>query len=216
MRAYKFLNESFGIKALAERRLKQSRIRDLNDPFELRPYELANDTLRNCFENTRQDMDADRGLVCFCENWHNPLMWAHYADRQKGLCLGFDMPDPDCSEDSDIMRVRYVRHPLQFPSDFDAHKEQLPFARNVLSTKFKDWAYEEEIRIWGPLQNEEGGIHFLNFDDRLRLAEVIIGRRSTLTRDAVVRVLGSLAKSVNILRAREDHSSFRMVPDDNF
>jgi hypothetical protein len=46
MRAYKFLNECFGMKALIEKRLKQSRIRDLNDPFELRPFDLASPSLR--------------------------------------------------------------------------------------------------------------------------------------------------------------------------
>jgi len=33
MRAYKFLNEKWGLAALNEKRLKLSRIFDLNDPF---------------------------------------------------------------------------------------------------------------------------------------------------------------------------------------
>jgi hypothetical protein len=40
MRAYKFLDARFGLKSLYERRLKQSRLHELNDPFELTPYNL--------------------------------------------------------------------------------------------------------------------------------------------------------------------------------
>lgn len=215
-RAYKFLNESFGIRALADRRLKQSRIRDLNDPFELKPYDVANAGLRTALEETKKAMDNDRGLVCFCGNWESPLMWAHYADGQKGLCLGFDIPDPDRGEDSDIMRVRYIGYPLKFSPDFDASKPQLQFARSVVSTKFKDWAYEEEIRIWANLQKESDGLHFVRFDDNLRLREVIVGARSSLSRKALTDVLAPCPDEVKIIKAREDYSSFRMVADENF
>ena len=29
----------------------------------------------------------------FYQFWHNPVQWTHYADRHKGLCLGFYVPD---------------------------------------------------------------------------------------------------------------------------
>jgi hypothetical protein len=41
MRAYKFLDAQFGLKSMCERRLKQSRVSDLNDPFELRSFDVS-------------------------------------------------------------------------------------------------------------------------------------------------------------------------------
>jgi len=46
MRAYKFLNQQYGLKSLYERRLRRTRINELNDPFELRPYDLTNPKVR--------------------------------------------------------------------------------------------------------------------------------------------------------------------------
>lgn len=43
MRAYKFLDQKFGLKSLSERRLKISTLHDLNDPFELLPYEMSSE-----------------------------------------------------------------------------------------------------------------------------------------------------------------------------
>src|ERR1035437_5101772 len=63
MRAYKFLDAQYGLKSLYERRLKQSRICDLNDPFELTPYDLTNPDLRNTFLKTRDDMNQT-GACC--------------------------------------------------------------------------------------------------------------------------------------------------------
>jgi hypothetical protein len=42
MKVYKFLDSKFGLKSITERRLKISRFDDLNDPFELIPYNLKN------------------------------------------------------------------------------------------------------------------------------------------------------------------------------
>lgn len=36
-------------------------------------------------------MSEKYGLLCFCETWQSPLLWNHYADRHKGICLGFDV-----------------------------------------------------------------------------------------------------------------------------
>src|SRR4051812_20082149 len=35
--------------------------------------------------------DSRRGLVCFSRNWIDPVLWSHYAQRHRGLCLGFDV-----------------------------------------------------------------------------------------------------------------------------
>jgi len=46
MRAYKFLSAHFGLKSLYEKRLTISTIDDLNDPFELLPYNLSDPKLK--------------------------------------------------------------------------------------------------------------------------------------------------------------------------
>jgi hypothetical protein len=61
MRAYRFLNEKFGLISLREKRLKISLLDDLNDPFELLPYEMTDPNrriaLRRTVTNWPENMD---------------------------------------------------------------------------------------------------------------------------------------------------------------
>jgi hypothetical protein len=61
MRAYKFLDEKFGIKSLQEKRLKISALDDLNDPFELLPYEMTDRNKRSALNATRKQIASNRG-----------------------------------------------------------------------------------------------------------------------------------------------------------
>src|ERR1700730_408530 len=137
MRAYKFLNAHFGLKSLYEKRLKLSAIDDLNDPFELLPYNLSDRRHRWAMHATRKELAAGRGVLCFSAAWHNPVIWAHYADKHKGLCLGFEIPD-----DRNITKVvRYVSKRLPFPIT-----PQVADGEAILFTQYSSWRYAREIR----------------------------------------------------------------------
>lgn len=93
MRAYKFLNAHFGLKSLYERRLKISRLDELNDPFEFLPFDLSNRAQRWAVRETRKQLGEKQGILCFSAAWSDPVIWAHYSDKHKGLCLGFEIPE---------------------------------------------------------------------------------------------------------------------------
>jgi hypothetical protein len=216
MRAYKFLDAQFGLKSLYERRLKQSRISDLNDPFELTPYDLTNPVIRHTFLQTRDQLDEARGMLCFSASWSDPVIWAHYSDKHRGLCLGFKIPkvknDPETDESR---RVTYVTRPLKFPANFENLPEakRLAIVQKILFTKFVKWEYEKEIRIWAPLQHEENGLYYLEFDEKLQLAEVFIGAKCLLPKSAVERALGSFASNIKIKKVRAAYDRFKMTED---
>jgi hypothetical protein len=77
------------------------------------------------------------------------------------------------------------------------------------------WKYEEEVRFWGPLENEENGLYFVLFDENaLRLVEVIIGAKSYVKKTEIVDALGPLAKQVTIRKARAAYDEFEMTEDE--
>jgi hypothetical protein len=220
MRAYKFLNAHYGLESLRKKRLKQSRMGDLNDPFELTPFDLTDPALRKIFHKTRADLEEERGMLCFSVDWRNPVIWAHYSDKHKGLCLGFEIPNQQEDPANDeIGLVEYIEKPRQLPTNYLEHYEDLPdmerfaFVRQVLFTKFNHWKYEQEIRVWAPLQNEEKGLSFVSFGETLQLVEVIIGAKCALSRGKIVDALGPLAEKVKISKARAAYDNFEMVED---
>jgi hypothetical protein len=206
MRVYRFLDERFGLKSLAEKRLKISQIHELNDPFELIPFSLKKPKHRIAMLQMRDQLAADgRGLLCFSATWHDPVLWAHYSDKHKGICLGFEVPD-----DVDLYkRVRYVPKRLPFPKDLYASSD----ARDILFTKYSNWAYEQEVRIWIQLPKAENGLYFCDFDDTIRLNEVIVGARCTLLRSDITRALGPLTDQVKLIKARAGFTKFEVVAD---
>lgn len=208
MRAYKFLNQTYGLKSLCERRLRRTRINELNDPFELRPYDLTDPKVRWAFNAFRDAMSQKFGLLCFSAEWCDPLIWAHYSDKHKGLCLGFDIREV---EEIKTKKVCYISTPLQFPVDF-LHlneRQQLPVADRMIYTKYRNWRYEQEIRTWTDLDEE-----FFNFCDGLQLAEVIIGAECNLPITEITSALGSLADNVSVKKVRASHDAFQIVEDE--
>ena len=211
MRVYKFLDQEFGLKTIREKRLKQSRLDDLNDPYELTPYDLTDAGLRQTFLKTREEMSQERGMACFSSSWGDPVIWAHYSDKHRGLCLGFEIP-PEV-EKAQTREVNYISAPLPFPADFRllGTQQQLAMVKKMILTKYRNWEYEHEIRTWTDLEEE-----FFNFCEVLQLVEVIIGAGSTLPAGEITRALGSTADQVTVKKARAAHDKFEMVADEEF
>jgi hypothetical protein len=91
-------------------------------------------------------------ISCFSKINNNPLMWAHYADKHKGICLVYDknillknikVANPNV----DIMTVEYGIKPNVKLSE---NKNNISFEvdRQMLSTKDKVWRYEKEVRLY--------------------------------------------------------------------
>src|SRR5260221_8529019 len=89
MRVYKFISSKYGLKALREQRLKISEVDSLNDPFDLLPFDLSNPAIRQWLVGERSKIGKSFGLLCFSKQWQNFLLWTHYAEGHRGLCLGF-------------------------------------------------------------------------------------------------------------------------------
>ena len=209
MKVYHFINAEFGLKNIQRRRLKIARIGELNDPYEF--MARANNALeRAALQHVKVQQSQKTGLLCFSRNWKNPVQWSHYADRHRGVCLGFDVPD------TQIKEVTYRKSPLRF--DLKRFRSDENYAQNfsdsLVSTKFEDWQYEEEWRLYirlEPMTEDEEGRYFFDFSEELKLAEVIVGAASAITRSQLADALGARATEVQCRKARLAFNSFRIV-----
>jgi hypothetical protein len=210
MRLYHFLEAKWALDDIRHRRLKVSLLDKLNDPFEFFAVDLSDRTFRRALIRTRDKMAAKHGVICFCDNWRNPLMWTHYGDRYKGICLGFDVIAPE-----EIAKINYVERRLKRPPDFLAQTEakRHAFLLRLVTTKFHHWRYEGEHRLYVRLGTKEPdtGHYFFDFEKQLVLREVIVGAESDTTRKQVRDELGSLASTVGAFKSRPGFSSFEVV-----
>lgn len=82
-----------------------------------------------------------KGVACFLDNKDNLLMWSHYADSHKGVCLKFDV-----LEASEFFTpAKRVKYESSYPIyNYLSDKNKVA---DLLFTKSKDWEYEGEVRV---------------------------------------------------------------------
>lgn len=95
-------------------------------------------------------LHTEDGVCCFTAKKDNLLMWAHYADYHKGICLGFEKNIKfKVNNNGVIFMPKKVTYSEERPKvDFfniTKTKEINPLTA-TLYTKSKEWEYEEEYR----------------------------------------------------------------------
>ncbi len=86
------------------------------------------------------------GAVCFSENENNDIMWAHYGDNHRGICIEYDttIPPLDLCE-----KIIYVNHvfPLSISDASDIEGQLAIKIGEAFLRKHILWNYEKEWRI---------------------------------------------------------------------
>ena len=89
------------------------------------------------------------GVCCFSETNLSMLMWSHYADNHKGVCIEFEFPE-NSLEKSELSQVNYSNEFPKFTFDdyrgFSKQDVQNKI-RQLITVKAKDWEYEKEWRL---------------------------------------------------------------------
>ena len=98
----------------------------------------------NSFNNELSDF----GILSLAEDQKDILMWSHYADDHKGICIEFERAETN--ELGDPRATRKVAYTKNYPSlnvksllsKNDHHNSLM----RVLYTKSEHWSYEKEWR----------------------------------------------------------------------
>ena len=194
------------------RRIRISRIRDINDPFELLSARAEDRELRRGLRKWIDQFHQAKGLLCFSRKWDNPVLWSHYASKHRGMCLGFDVADDF------LHNIKYTRDriPIQFVDGDPAKGLDPGFVQDLLYTKFEHWAYEDEVRAYLELDHStvEDGSYFYPFDSAFALSEVILGPLCELPIERVRELVHSMYERVPVIKARLAFKWFQVVPDE--
>jgi len=128
----------------------------------------------------------NRGILSLAENSDCPLMWSHYADNHKGLCLGYEIPN-DVKDD--IKSINYTSDSREISTSqirsmlYDDSYDKNAVEEAIFLRKASPWSYEKEWRMISTvgLQNS-----------RLNLSEITFGLRCKST--TIFSVMKSLQK----------------------
>ncbi len=143
-----------------------------------------------------------KGIVSLAERANCPLMWSHYGDQHKGVCIGYSIPDRAAD---DLHKIRYGGSRLIAASTVAAMLDGDDDARRivdhaVLTKKALDWRYEREWRLIGPRGPQSSP---------LELEEVVFGMRCSHTVTyAIVKALAGRGRPVRFYEIRERRGRF--------
>jgi hypothetical protein len=207
-RAYYLTKSDHALSNIVFRRLKVARFSELNDPFELLGMNLRKAADRSVVAAFKDKFDAENGVVCFSEDWLDPVLWSHYAAKHQGIALGFDL------DERRGMPVEYRdERDDQFSRIGDVHRD----LRSVLlRTKFSSWKYEREWRLLTSLSKAslEGATYFTAMGDAILLREVILGPLCTLPFDQVRELVNQRYVNVVTIKSQMANKYFSIVPDE--
>lgn len=147
-------------------------------------------------------------LCSFSSSCDSLLMWSHYTDSHKGICLEFGAKNHDFGS---ALKVEYssVYPTLEF---FDV--DPTASAKAMILTKSEDWIYENEYRLVTKLlpHPEQIQLHNDKFIFQAKcLIGVILGCQISAGNEKMIRDLVSAYPStVAIKRAIQSASKFAL------
>lgn len=161
----------YTIEGLVNKGVYKNSINNFNDPFD--PYLKRYDTfLKDEFKKIK--------ITCFSEEYDNLLLWAHYGDNHKGVCLGYiidDINENTCFEEIIYKEIKIKEKNilkkfediLKESKELELEEEELSLGEIYLR-KHKKWEYESESRlIHLDIESEE------KYYTNLKLREIIFG-----------------------------------------
>ena len=148
VRAYHLMPADHALRSIERRWLKVARISEVNDPFELFALRCLKRPLRRVLKDFKATHDSQVGLLCFSRHWRNPVLWSHYADRHRGICLGFDI-DRNIGVRG-VMEVQYEPNKVRLDSDDTPDPKTIPESIQDLLfvTKFRTGAMNKSYGSW--------------------------------------------------------------------
>ncbi|MER9076270.1 DUF2971 domain-containing protein [Mesorhizobium sp. M0904] len=213
LRLYHITSAEYGLSNIGLKRLKVARFSALNDPFELLAADCKDSSIRSAAESYKKNYDLKHGLLCFSANWSNPLLWSHYAGKHTGICLGFDVPRNVVTKVIyEGKRRRGITLDGTSPDGLSDMVKEL-----LIKTKFEHWAYEAEHRMILNLKkmNEEGSLHFKDFESDLDLSEVILGPLCPISLPRIRELVRSrFSDDVRVYKTRPAYGGYVVVPDE--
>ncbi len=155
MTLYKFksLNEfEYVADIILNARLFSTEFTNLNDPME-GVFEYEGGAERGLIEAI--DKARKEYKICaLTKDYKNPILWAHYADSFKGICIEVEV-------DEDILIAYHIAYHGFTPvltgenqQVIDVAKLSKKIAISALTRKYEQWEYEKEVRLLNNNSNE--------------------------------------------------------------
>ena len=233
---YKYTSLSIGVDdILLKNTLKFSDPTEYNDPFDCHEYLLKVDMSKANIEEFIESqcpnysrsfkrelarrfnineiyngLKAERKrfkITCFSLDKKSTLLWSHYAEKHKGICIGFQFPP--------IYHDRFILTPVSYIDMIpliDRMANAYKMIRYWLSMKSDCWEYEQEVRAITKSKSNSS-FEFIQYE-RNCIKKIIFGCKVTQDEinDSKMKLTdnGFILKDIMLKRMVIDKDTFKL------
>ncbi len=184
----------------------------------LQSFKILDNNIQQTYKETRLQLSTTK-ILCLADSPTNQLMWAYYADSNKGVALRFQDELGADSPYSTAVQMSYLQHiPMLFEeselSDFLSGLivfDQKKRIQSLIYTKSDAWKHEGEWRIFaGDGRNKEAPFEDIKFGAK-ELTGVILGcRMPPYQRATISETVKRLYPHAELLHANPVNHSFQL------
>jgi hypothetical protein len=156
-------------------------------------------------DNFNYNLRKSYCIACFSEINNSILMWSHYADKHKGICLKFDWKIHEA-----YFKGYKVKYRNKIPEA--SLKNKVLDATEIFLTKLNHWRYERELRS---IALVEEGLQIAKFNP-LALKGIIFGEKVDLTNKKIIEnIIEKNSQYINIkyfnCKLQKENSKIKIV-----
>ncbi|WP_318510919.1 DUF2971 domain-containing protein [Photobacterium leiognathi] len=181
---------------------------------------VSNKIIEAAENNFIKQVGKRKPFICSMSIYDDePLMWSHYSDGMKGICIVYNA---DVLHDSglELKKVNYDEkiHEVDFLKTYESYKKlgskfNAKDLSNIYFSKHKRWEYEGEYRsvLW-PEEHELNlsGIQYPLPENAIK--RIIYGYRISQSELNTLKKLAKL-KKIPLFQASPNYSEFRVIID---
>jgi hypothetical protein len=144
------------------------------------------------------------GIYCLSEKKDDLLMWSHYSDCHRGLCLEFNTS----TENTLFWEAFKVIYQDDYPTVNIMEIRKAENFRKALLTKSSHWAYEQEWRILK--MKAEGGPGYYDFSSELLTGVIFGALMSDGQKKSVVHRIQTYPTKIALYQAKLNDSRYKL------
>jgi Protein of unknown function (DUF2971) len=200
-----------------EKLIPSGRIKEIRDSFDCDGGYSDPDVRDIYFSSLKHEVESqiykclcEFGVMCLSETPCCTLMWSHYAEHHKGMCIGYEIDYKQVGHWSDYFcKINYkgtrnlkVSDFLSWKIDDSLEKRDLIY-KAFFFNKARPWKYEREWRVISKRQGTA--------PSPFRIAEVYFGLRCNIAvRAAIIKLFSGSGRDLKFYEILEGDDGFAL------
>lgn len=167
--------------------------------FRFREKQVFNKEVKNN-KHLKNAVFEKIGFSCFSKKNDEFLMWSHYGDKHRGICMEFNREKLDLAINIGVEDISYETKLPKIRATIKNLGNNEENLKKIMLTKLMHWEYESEVRAAVYLNESRGNLY--NYKPDI-LESIIFGCKTTTDDKELIRNILKLHDKYNHVKIKD-------------